>query len=207
MTRLASVVTLFSALAVAAPEVKIDCPAGTEFVKDKGCVAKIAAAPECPGGTRFDGSKCVALVDTSCPAGMHFVPGTGCVPGKAAAVAAKAPAPAKAAPAPAPAPAEPEKDGKKKREGTFDSGFRDRLKATCGGHAFEVHAGSKLIGGAVMLLADGTKFGDEVEIGVGQTKNIAGKLGARAVDLKIEQGLWGTRYTLKVDGTECKLGK
>src|SRR3990167_5589055 len=81
-------VALLGAAALAEPEVQIDCPGGMHFVKDKGCVANVAA---CPGGTRFEGGKCVAIIDTSCPAGMQFVAGTGCV-----ATAAKSP---KAAPA------------------------------------------------------------------------------------------------------------
>lgn len=54
-------------------------------------------APSCPDGTKWDGSKCAASVDTSCARGMHFVAGQGCV---ADVVAAPAPAPA---PSPAPA--------------------------------------------------------------------------------------------------------
>ena len=26
-------------------------------------------------------------------------------------------------------------------------------------------------------------------------------------DFKVQQGLWGTRYTVKVDGAECRLTK
>ena len=191
-------VVLLSAAALADPEVVIDCPAGMHFVKDKGCVANVAPKVDCPGGTRFEGGKCVAIIDTSCPAGMHFVSGTGCV------AKARAAAPVKTA-EPAPAP-EPEPTGKKKG-GTFSSGFSDRLQANCGGLAVEVHGGARLTGVRAMLLVDGRKMGDDLEVNVGQTKNITGKQGNKAVDFKVQQGLWGTRYTLKVDGTECRLSK
>lgn len=194
----ALVVSLLSLGAFAGPEVKIDCPAGTHFVKDKGCLAKVAEAPECPGGTRFDGSKCVALVDTSCPAGLRFVAGTGCVAGKKD-------KPAKAE-APPPPPERPEPASKKKG-GTFSSGFSDRLSATCGGLAVEVHGGTRLTGVRAMLLVGGQKLGEDQDVNVGETRSISGKHGGKAVDLRIQQGLWGTRYTLKVDGTECKLTK
>lgn len=208
MNRLLAVaVASLGAVAVAGPEVSVECPAGTEFVKNKGCVAKIAAAPECPGGTRFDGKKCVAIVDTSCPAGMHFVTGTGCVQGKGTTTAkADAPPPPPSRPEPAPA-KEEQDDGKKKKGGTFQSGFSNRLVATCSGHDFEVLGRSKFVGAGVMLLADGAKAGDEIDVKVGQTKNITGKAGGKAYDLKVQQGMWGTRYTLTVDGKECKLGK
>lgn len=197
MNRAIAVTTcLLSSLSFAGPEVQIDCPAGTHFVTGKGCLANIAAKVECPGGTRYDGKKCVAVVDTSCPAGMHFVAGTGCVAGKAAAVEA-----------PPPPPERPDEPAKKKKGGTFSSGFSDRLGATCAGLDIEVHGGTRLTGVRAMLLVDGRKVGDEQDVNVGQTKSISGKQGKKAVDLTIQQGLWGTRYTLKVDGVECKLTK
>jgi hypothetical protein len=202
MNRLVAVaVASLGAVAFAGPEVSVECPAGTEFVKNKGCVAKIAAAPECPGGTRFDGKKCVAIVDTSCPAGMTFVAGTGCVQGKATASAkGKTDAP------PPPPPAAKEED-KGKKGGTFQSGFSNRLSASCAGHDFEVHGGARFTGVRAMMLVDGKKLGEEVNVNVGKTDTISGKVGGKNVDLKVQQGLWGTRYTLTVDGTECKLGK
>ncbi len=58
-----------------------------------------------------------------------------------------------------------------------------------------------------MLLVDGRKMGEEENVDVGQTRNITGKHGKQEVDLKVQQGLWGTRYTLRVDGVECRLAK
>ena len=200
-------VSSWALAAFAGPEVEVECPAGMEFVKNKGCVAKIAAAPECPGGTRFDGKKCVAIIDTSCPAGMTFVAGTGCVAGKATATA-KTDSPPPPPPRPEPAAKKEDKDDdKNKKGGTFQSGFSNRLTATCNGHEFEVHGGARFAGVRAMMLVDGKKFGDEVNVNVGKTANIAGKVGSKNVDLKVQQGMWGTRYTLTIDGTECKLGK
>ncbi len=200
MNRLSALaVVLLGAAGLAAPEVKIDCPGGMHFVKNKGCVANLAPKVDCPGGTHFEGGKCVAIIDTSCPAGMHFVSGTGCV------ASAKAAEPAKAAPPPPP-PERPEPAGKKKG-GTFSSGFSDRLQATCGGLAIEVHGGARFTGVRAMLLVDGRKMGDDLDVNVGETKTITGKQGSKAVDFKVQQGLWGTRYTLRVDGTECRLSK
>jgi hypothetical protein len=67
-------------LSVVLSQVAVDtsCPVGTHFVEGRGCAANVAE-PACPPGTRFNGSKCTALVDTSCPAGMAFVEGKGCV--------------------------------------------------------------------------------------------------------------------------------
>ncbi|MDP2269308.1 MAG: hypothetical protein Q8K32_01180 [Archangium sp.] len=205
MIRLAALaVCAFSAVTLADPEVKIDCPAGMHFVKDKGCVANVGPKVACPGGTHFEGGKCVAIIDTSCPAGMHFVTGTGCVAGGKA-------APKKTAEAPPPPPPErPEAEPtekKKKKGGTFSSGFSDRLQASCGGLEVEVHGGPRLTGVRAMLLVDDRKVGDEQDVNVGQTKTITGKVGKQDVALLIQQGLWGTRYTLKVDGTECRLSK
>lgn len=213
------------------PEVQIDCPGGTHFVKDKGCVANVAPKVECPGGTRFDGKKCVAIVDTSCPAGMRFVAGTGCVQGGAPAAQAKTvdpntPPPPPAQPAAAPAPAKkvansdapppppsrpaaaaPEPENNKKG-GTFSSGLgSDRLHATCGGVNFDVYGGARLTGVRATLMANGTRIGNEEIVDLGQTKHITGKSGAKSVDLRITQAMFGTRYMLKVDGTECKLSK
>lgn len=172
----------------AVPPVQIDCPAGTHFVKDKGCVAKIASV-ECPKGTRPDGPRCVALVDTSCPAGLQFVAGTGCV-----AVGA--------------APAKETKPAKEKKGGSFASGFTgDRLSATCAGATFEIYGSGRLTGVHALLLVDGTRMGDEVDVDVGQIRNITGQVGGHAFDLKVQQALFGTRYTLKVDGVECRLAK
>lgn len=206
MNRLAALASsVLSAVVLAGPEVQIECPAGMHFVKDKGCVAKIAPQVECPGGTHFQGGKCVAIIDTSCPAGMHFVAGTGCVAGGGKKQA-------KASEAPPPPPERPEADPKKaptgkKKGGTFSTGFSDRLSATCGGLDVEVHGGTRLTGVRAMLLVDGRKLGDEQDVNVGQTKYISGKQGKQEVQLTVQQGLWGTRYTLKVDGTECKLTK
>lgn len=187
-TRLAAVVVVVSGLSLAGPPVQIDCPAGTEFVEGRGCVAKIATV-DCPKGTRFDGKKCVALVDTSCPAGMHFVAGTGCVAG------------GESAPA-------PQEEKKKKKGGTFSGGFTgDRLAATCAGATFEVFGSARLTGVHALLLVEGTRMGDEVDVDVGQDRTITGKHGGKAVELKVQQGLFGTRYTLKVGGVECKLSK
>lgn len=72
MLRPAALATVLSAVALAGPEVKIDCPAGMHFVKDKGCLANVAPKVECPGGTHFENGRCVAIIDTSCPAGMHL---------------------------------------------------------------------------------------------------------------------------------------
>jgi len=45
------------------------------------------AAPECPAGTKWDGSACVARVDRICPAGTHFVIDVGCARDEVAAAA------------------------------------------------------------------------------------------------------------------------
>lgn len=194
------------------PEVQIDCPAGTHFVKDKGCVANVARV-ECPGGTRFDGKKCVAIVDTSCPAGMHFVAGTGCVQGAAAAPAAPAPskkatntdAPPPPPKRPAAASAEPENT---KKGGTFSSGLgSDRLHANCGGVSVDVYGGARLTGVRATLMVNGSRVGNEEIVDLGETRHITGKAGGKSVDLRITQAMFGTRYLLKVDGAECKLGK
>lgn len=51
MNRLSALaVVLLGAAALAAPEVKIDCPGGMRFVKDKGCVANLAP--------KVDGTEC-----------------------------------------------------------------------------------------------------------------------------------------------------
>lgn len=212
MNRLALAAAVISAVSFA-QEVKVDCPAGMHFVTNKGCVANIQKAA-CPGGTHFESGKCVANIDTSCPAGMHFVTGTGCVPGSGGAVATAAPPPpARAAkndaPPPPPArPAEAETGGKKKKKGgTFSSGFSDRLQASCAGLDVEVHGGARFAGVRAMLLVEGSKMGDDAIVDVGQTSVISGKHGKQNVELKVQQGLWGTRYTLKVDGVECRLTK
>jgi hypothetical protein len=70
-----------------------------------------------------------------------------------------------------------------------------------------VHGGARFTGVRAMMLVDGKKLGEEVNVNVGKTETISGKVGGKSVDLKVQQGLWGTRYTLTVDGTECKLGK
>ena len=192
-------VSLSAVHSFAGPEVSIECPAGTHFVKNKGCQATIAtAAPSCPGGTKFDGKKCIALVDTSCPAGMKFVAGTGCV-ARNQVVAMAAPGPA---PAPAPAPENVRKGG------TFAGGFLgDRLRSNCNGIEFDVLGGSRLTGVRAMLMANGTRVGSEEDVNVGQTRHITGSVGDKAVDLRVTQALFGTRYVLKVDGAECRLGK
>lgn len=194
------------------PEVQIDCPAGTHFVKDKGCVANVAAKVECPGGTRFDGKKCVALVDTSCPAGMHFVAGTGCVQGAASAPPPPPPQPKKASsdtPPPPPArPAAAAEPENTKKGGTFSSGLgSDRLHATCGGVSVDVYGGARLTGVRATLMVNGTRVGNEEIVDLGETKHITGKAAGKSVDLRITQAMFGTRYLLKVDGSECKLTK
>ncbi len=40
----------------------------------------VAARPDCPRGMRWNGSKCVAVVDRRCPEGFEFKSGQGCVP-------------------------------------------------------------------------------------------------------------------------------
>jgi hypothetical protein len=210
MTRVLVVLVTLSALpGFAEPEVAIECPAGTHFVKDKGCQANIAAAPTCPGGTKFDGKRCVAIVDTSCPAGMKFVAGTGCV------ASAESPPPPKkkvsdsTPPPPPPRPAEPAASPEdEKKGGTFSGNpFRDRLRATCDGITFEVHGGPRLTAVRAMLMANGTRVGPEEVVGIGESKHITGTVSGKAVDLRITQAVFGTRYLLKVAGTECKLGK
>lgn len=181
-----AVVCCSAAVAFADPEVVVDCPAGMHFVTNKGCVANIA--PKCPGGTKFTNGKCVAIVDTSCPAGMHFVTGTGCVQGNEE-------------PTPAPAPS-----GKK--GGTFSGNpFSDVLQTTCAGLHFEVNGGSRLTGVRAQLLVDGTRLASEELVDVGQIKHIEGTVKGKRIDLKVQQALFGTRYTLNVDGEECRLTK
>ena len=202
MFRLATVlVCCTAAVAFADPEVVVDCPAGMHFVENKGCVANIA--PKCPGGTRLEGNKCVAIVDTSCPKGMHFVSGTGCVAGSTTTTAKAAPTPAPAPePEPAPAPA------KGKKGGTFSGNpFSDRLQATCSGLHFEVQGAPRLTGVRAQLLVEGTRISDEELLDVGDVKHIEGTVKGKRIDLKIQQALFGTRYTLNVDGVECRLGK
>jgi hypothetical protein len=210
MNRLAALAASVISAVSLAQDVKVDCPAGMHFVTNKGCVANIQkAAPACPGGTHLEGNKCVANIDTSCPAGMHFVTGTGCVAnsgGGAVATTATPPPPPPPPERPAPA-AEEESNGKKKKGGTFQSGFSNRLQANCAGIPFEVHGGARFTGVRAMLLVDGTKMGDDLDVNVGETKSITGAHGKKNVELKVQQGLWGTRYTLKVDGVECKLTK
>lgn len=186
MLRLVTFVVCCSAVAFADPEVVVDCPAGTHFVTNKGCVANIA--PKCPGGTRLEHGKCVALVDTSCPAGMHFVAGTGCVEKPAARPTAKA----EPAPAPEAAPA------RGKKGGTFSGGtfsgnpFSDFLQASCAGLKFEVQGGSRLTGVRAQLLVDGTRLASEELVDVGQIKHIEGTVKGKRIDLKVQQALFGT---------------
>lgn len=176
----------FSAVAFAEPEVVVDCPAGMHFVKNKGCVANVA--PKCPGGTKLENGKCIAIIDTSCPAGMHFVAGTGCV--------------AKVTEEPAPAPA------KTKKGGTFSGNpFSDRLQATCSGLHFEVQGAPRLTGVRAQLLVEGTRLQDEELVDIGDIKRIEGVVKGKRIELKIQQAVFGTRYTLNVDGEECRLGK
>lgn len=202
----AVLVAALSLPALADPEVAIECPAGTHFVKDKGCQANIVAPPTCPGGTKFDGKKCVAVVDTSCPDGMKFVTDTGCVASEAA------PAPVakkktEAPPAPPAKPASPPPENEKKG-GTFSGNpFGDRLRSSCGGITFEVHGGARVTGVRAMLLANGARVGPEEVVNVGETRHITGTVSGKAVDLRITQAVFGTRYVLKVAGTECKLAK
>jgi hypothetical protein len=75
------------------------CPEGSSLV-GKDCVRKnVVTQVDCPAGTKWDGSKCAASVDTSCARGLHFEAGRGCVPDAMAA----APTPGThAAPTPAP---------------------------------------------------------------------------------------------------------
>lgn len=82
-----------------------------------------------------------------------------------------------------------------------------RLQANCAGLDVEVHGGARFAGVRAMLLVDGSKMGNDVNVDVGQTDYITGKQGKQNVELKVQQGLWGTRYTLKVDGVECRLTK
>lgn len=210
MNRLAALAAAVLSAVSAAQDVKVDCPAGMHFVTNKGCVANIQkTAPSCPGGTHLDGNKCVANIDTSCPAGMHFVAGTGCVANGGSVAANSTPPPPPARPeTPPPPPPQPEdNNGKKKKGGTFQSGFSNRLQATCSGIPFEVHGGARFTGVRAMLLVDGTKMGEDLDVNVGETKSITGAHAKKNIELKVQQGLWGTRYTLKVDGVECKLGK
>ncbi|MFO0593771.1 MAG: hypothetical protein U0228_00635 [Myxococcaceae bacterium] len=216
---------LVAAPAFAEPEVDVQCPAGMHFETGKGCKANVVTAPECPAGTHADGKKCVANVDTSCPAGMHFVAGTGCVantvksastepppppaPPPAAAPAAKgetkkvaAAPPPPARPAPA---AEPENP---KKGGTFSGNpFGDRLRSSCNGIELEVTGAARFTGVRAQLLANGTRVGNEEIVDVGVTKHITGTVSGKAVDLRVTQAVFGTRYLLKVGTTECKLTK
>lgn len=182
-----AVVGCSAVVAFAGPEVVVDCPAGMHFVENKGCVANVA--PKCPGGTKFENGKCVALIDTSCPAGMHFVAGTGCVAKVAEPVAAPAPA-------------------KGKKGGTFSGNpFSDRLQATCAGLHFEVQGAPRLTGVRAQLLVEGTRIQDEELVDIGDVKHIEGVVKGKRIDLKIHQAVFGTRYTLNVDGEECRLGR
>ena len=211
MNRLAALAASVISAVSFAQEVQVDCPAGMHFVTNKGCVANIQKAA-CPGGTHLEGNKCVANIDTSCPAGMHFVAGTGCVANSGGAVATATPPPPPARPAKAEAPPPPpppaaEPTNKKKKGGTFSSGFSDRLQATCAGLDVEVHGAARFTGGRAMMLVGGVKMGNEVNVNVGDIAYITGKQGKQNVELKVHQGLWGTRYTPKVDGVECRLTK
>lgn len=47
-------------------------------------------APTCPGGTSWDGSQCIAVVNKSCPEGTHYEGGKGCLANIAGASAANA---------------------------------------------------------------------------------------------------------------------
>ncbi|MGV3624377.1 MAG: hypothetical protein ACO1OB_26390 [Archangium sp.] len=195
-------VSCSAAVAFADPEVVVDCPAGMHFVENKGCVANIA--PKCPGGTKFENGKCVAIVDTSCPAGMHFVGGTGCVANSAKAVAKTTTPPP---PPPPAAEAEPA-PAKGKKGGTFSGNiFSDRLQATCASLHFEVQGAPRLTGVRAQLLVDGMRLSDEQLLDIGDIKHIEGVVKGKRVDLKIQQAVFGTRYTLNVDGEECRLGK
>ncbi|PZR18457.1 MAG: hypothetical protein DI536_00825 [Archangium gephyra] len=198
-----AVVCCSAAVAFADPEVVIDCPAGMHFVENKGCVANLA--PKCPGGTKFENGKCVAIVDTSCPAGMHFVAGTGCVAKATAKASTSTPPPPPPQPVaePQPAPA-----AKGKKGGTFSGNiFSDRLQATCSNLHFEVQGAPRLTGVRAQLLVDGLRLSDEQLLDIGDVKHIEGVVKGKRVDLKIQQAVFGTRYTLNVDGEECRLGK
>ncbi len=191
-------VTFAVSLLAAAP-VEINCPAGTAFVEGKGCLAKVAE-PECPAGTHFEGTKCVAVVDTSCPPGMVFKSGTGCVTkGAAKAVAKQEEAPAQKQVA-----VSNEAETKPKKRGTSSGGFSDRLVGTCNGAEVEVQARSTLLGGLVILKAD-DKVVETGEVSVGGNTTLRGQIRGQAAKLLVEQGVFKTRYTLTVGAKPCQL--
>ena len=61
--------------APAAPE----CPDGSALQGDKCLRKNVVTQVDCPAGTKWDGGKCAASVDTSCAKGLHFEAGRGCV--------------------------------------------------------------------------------------------------------------------------------
>jgi hypothetical protein len=199
MNRLAALAaSLLSALALGAPEVKVDCPAGMHFVKDKGCVANVVARPSTSSIARTP----VRRVPPCTSMGM----------------------PAQVAWSRSEKPLEnvppfflPEGSGRSGGGGGASADFSCVFPSTQPVPVTKcMPAGQDVSMIATHLPpsrcvppghSTGRKVGDEQDVNVGETKSITGKHGVKEVDLKIQQGLWGTRYTLKVDGTECKLAK
>jgi hypothetical protein len=158
----------------------------------------------CPEGAHFDGRKCVLVLDPICPASEKFVPGRGCVPVAPVPVNKFGPKPEVMHSTPSTASPAPETPPKEKG-GSFRAGFTIRLQGNCAGVPIEVHGGARFTGVKAMLLIDGKKAGDEVNVNIGQTKNVEQLFGSKKVNLKVQQGVWGARYTVTVDGVECKL--
>jgi hypothetical protein len=61
-----------------------DCPDGSKWDGTQCVAKKVVTQVECPPGTQWDGSRCVARVSTACSSGLHFEAGRGCVPDAAA---------------------------------------------------------------------------------------------------------------------------
>jgi flagellar motor protein MotB len=55
------------------------CPTGSTLQGDKCVRTNVVTHVDCPAGTKWDGAKCAASVDTGCAAGMHFESARGCV--------------------------------------------------------------------------------------------------------------------------------
>lgn len=83
-------------------------------------------------------------------------------------------------------------------------GFSDHLTAECGGHRFDVWARSTLLGGNFMLQIDGKEV-QRRDVNVGQLETLSGKAGGASASLTVNQGAFGTDYSLTVGGKRCPL--
>ena len=83
-------------------------------------------------------------------------------------------------------------------------GFSDHLTAECKGRRFDVWARSTLLGGIVTLQIDGEEVASK-EVGIGSLNTLKGTKGGVSGSLTVNQGAFGTDYSLTVDGKRCPL--